>query len=166
MSVTISPATHEFPQDWGVTCYGSDEPVWIGGAADYQGALALRASHLEECSECIAYGCYTSARPIGYEVPEINMANRNAADLLACLGVQGEDWYCGSMQASDFHARLTLALGLVHTVDEGIAPGPTATILGQGYDCGRAPGYLEERLLRLVPVAEFALEHGVEVSWG
>lgn len=163
MSVTISPATHSFPQDWGITCYATDTPVWIGGAADYNAAMTLRASHLEECSECIAYGCYTSARPIGYEVPEVNMANRNAADVLATLGVQGEEWYCGSMQASDFHARVTLALGLVHTVDAELVPVRTAP---NQIDCGRPAGYLEERLLRLVPVAEFALEHGVEVSWG
>lgn len=167
MSVTISPATHEFPQDWGITCYADGEGTWIGGAADYRSALALRAEHLEHCTECVAYGCYTSSRTVGFDVPEVNMANRNAQDMLVLLGIAVEDGLCGGMAAEDFQGRVLVARALAHTVDQALVPITYAEDGGAEYtDCGREAGYLAERLEQLATVAEFAVEHGVEVTWG
>lgn len=110
-----------------------------------------------ECS--LLYGIYVEAveaRPS----PAINASNVNARAILGTLGVLEED-LCGSMDADDFAGRVLLARALV--ADAGVAP--TVHLGGRYVDCGRAPGYLDERLMQLAELAEFAVGTGRNVVW-
>lgn len=105
---------------------------------------------------------------------EVNMANGNAAQVCAALGVSlAPDW-CGDMDADDFLGRVLVALA-VAPADPGmpsyeLLPGDAdrpawagdATVI-QG---ARPPGYLQERLEQLHALALWCRENGKFVSWG
>lgn len=168
MSVTFSVATAALPSVWGITCYQDGEDRFIGAATDYAGALEVRTVHMAECEECRHYGCYTSTRVVGLEVPEVNMSNTNAMDLLRVLDLPAtfEDGLCGGATAEDFMGRVLVALA-VEPEDTGVRSLETRGERGATMiDCGRPAGYVQDRLAGLRDVAAFAVEHGLEVTWG
>lgn len=105
---------------------------------------------------------------------EVNMANGNAAQVCAALGIDlaRGDW-CGDMPAEDFLGRVLMALA-VAPADPGmpsyeLLPGDAdrpawageATVI-QG---ARPAGYLQERLTQLHALAVWALENGKIIAW-
>lgn len=99
--------------------------------------------------------------------PSVNMSNRNAADVLATLGVEGDDRWCGGMPATEFSARLVLARALAGMVDQELV---TVELPHEGgarfIDCGREAGYIAMRLEQIQEVADYALRVEQEVAWG
>lgn len=109
---------------------------------------------------------------------EVNMSNSNAATVAATLGIDLEEWgWCGSLPAEDFLGRVLLALAITPT-DAGVPahqlqPGDSAGVFGtvresgpMFIDCGRREGYTQERLGQLRELADWAVAHGAEISFG
>lgn len=98
----------------------------------------------------------------------VNVSSSNALVLCAALGIdlEAEGW-CGSLPAQDFLGRILVALA-VSPADEGIPshelprePGRVRWI-----ECGRAPGYTQDRLGQLRELADWAIAHNAEISFG
>lgn len=99
--------------------------------------------------------------------PERNMSNGNAARVFDVLGIDLDaDGWCGSSSADDLLGRVLLA--------QAIAPSDAGRPATQErhhdggalfIDCGRAPGYVDEALVDLRAVCEWAKARGVAVSW-
>jgi hypothetical protein len=85
-------------------------------------------------------------------LPEVNLSNSNAREILALLGLDSED-LCGSTDSYDFMGRVLLAFLSVNDeareayVSGGISH---ATMV----ECGRREGYQSDVLRRLVLVAQ------------
>lgn len=108
----------------------------------------------------------------------VNMSNGNAALVCATLGIDldAEGW-CGSLSAADFLGRVLLALAIA-PADEGmpsyeLAPGDSAGIFGTVRQGGprfiqgaRPEGYTQQRLAQLRELAEWAVAHNAEISFG
>lgn len=96
-------------------------------------------------------------------VPELNMANGNAAAVFDLLGLEF-DGDVGEAPAEDFLGRVVLAQALldVTTDDENGRPGYAD---GNWTTCGRRPGYLADRLTQLDQIATWAREHDAVVAW-
>jgi hypothetical protein len=89
----------------------------------------------------------------------LNLANRNAADLLAWLGLPSED-LCGSLPARDLAARCRRRLWPeTRNVDAGL---PEERI-GRSVFLGRPAGYLRSRTEDLLRLAELAGDD--VISW-
>lgn len=108
----------------------------------------------------------------------VNMSNSNAAQVCRTLGIDLEEWgWCGSMSAQDFLGRVLVALA-IEPADAGIPahqllPGDSAGIFGtvaEGgptfIECGRREGYTQERLSQLRELADWAVAHNAEISFG
>jgi len=103
-----------------------------------------------------------------YSDESFNLCNRNAADLLAALGIE-DDTMCDRWQINHFRALLTVARRkrlnysspeIKTTVDA--SPGHATFI-----DCGRDEGYIERRLQELSDLVNKGLDNGAtHVSWG
>ena len=109
---------------------------------------------------------------------EVNMSNSNAAVVCATLGIDLEEWgWCGSLPAADFLGRVLIAPA-VSPVDAGVPahrlqPGDSAGVFGtvvEGgptfIECGRREGYTQERLDQLRELADWAIAHNAEISFG
>lgn len=99
-------------------------------------------------------------------LPEVNMANTNARDVLQALGVdpEAEDW-AGSFEASDLEARAMLALAFL---SESPALESIAYANANGakiIECGREAGYVQSRLAEIRALAALAAERGYSVGW-
>ena len=104
---------------------------------------------------------------------EINMSNANAAVVCGALGIDlaAEGW-CGSLPAEDFLGRVLVALA-IQPADEGIpshelprehnGPFPVGPRI---VECGRRPGYIQERLAQLHALAQWAVDHQAEIDFG
>jgi hypothetical protein len=88
----------------------------------------------------------------------LNVNDGNAAVLLDALGLDGE--LDGALPAAEFLGRVLVGLGLA-PVDEG-RPAVTDS---RWTDCGRRPGYVQDRLAELRTIAQRAADEGWEVSW-
>jgi len=96
------------------------------------------------------------------EVPQINMANGNAAALFDLLGLEFDGDF-GEAPAEDFLGRVLLAQAMLDvTTDEHGRPDIED---GRWITCGRRPGYLAERLTHLHEIATWAREHDAVVAW-
>lgn len=97
---------------------------------------------------------------------EVNMSNSNAAVVCGSLGIDlNEEGWCGSLAADDFLGRVLLALA-IQPSDEGIPAHELPTGGVRWIECGRRPGYIQERLGQLHELAAWAVEHGAEVDFG
>lgn len=108
-----------------------------------------------------------TADGLSYDSPmTINMANRNAAlvsDALGHLFDEFEWW--GEMPASDFLGRVLMALAIAPD-DEGMPAYEVPTGGAQFIEGARRPGYLQDRLIELKALAEWAVANNVPVNWG
>jgi hypothetical protein len=98
---------------------------------------------------------------------EINVSNANAAFILDALGyaesvTEGELF--GETSGEDFLGRVMVALGLA-PADEG-RPSPPDADHVTVVDCGRRPGYLQEKLDMLRELGDAAKGFGSMVVWG
>lgn len=111
-----------------------------------------------DCALCGGTGAGRDA------APEVNLANVNAADLLAALGYDADDLY-GEAEAEDFLGRVLLRIGL--PADEPVPTVETRGALGARFvSRGRPEGALQGYCERLVAVAEAARRAGAVVTWG
>jgi hypothetical protein len=91
----------------------------------------------------------------------MNLANANAYDLMSFLGLEAD--YAGTVSAD---AVLGAAL-----VAEAVAPRDPGHEGGADprnprmIECGRRPGYLNDRTAQIRALAEAAKAHGASVSW-
>lgn len=97
---------------------------------------------------------------------QVNVSSANAVVLCGSLGIDLEfEGWCGSLPAQDFLGRVLLALA-IEPADEGIPSHELPTGGVRWVECGRRPGYIQERLLQLHELAEWAAENGAEVDFG
>jgi hypothetical protein len=102
--------------------------------------------------------------------PELNMANANAARLLALLGFTHEDdYYGGVVDAQDFLGRILIAQAMLDVATDDAHGRPTVEDTGSGgmvwIECGVEPGYLAERLAILQDIATWAQGRSLRVAW-
>lgn len=105
----------------------------------------------------------------------VNMSNTNAAVVCGSLGINldAAGW-CGSLTASDFLGRILVALAVnpadagipAHELPVGDAARPAWAGEARFIECGRREGYTEERLGQLRELADWAVAHGAEISFG
>ena len=95
--------------------------------------------------------------------PVVNVNVSNAVRLLGVLGYPAEDALGGEVSAGEFLGRVLLALA-VEPDDAGM-PGCEAPDHGRFIECGRLPGYLQDRLRDLHELAEWCQERSSTVTW-
>lgn len=169
MSVTFAPEITSTVDDRTFEIVCEDATV-ICERTGYSNAYAEAQAHSLICDIdlCDEYGA--EVREVfadGQPVP-VNVANRNAMDVLAVLGypidLEEPDLY-GEATADDFLARVTLAAamepegGLTEVAFKG-AGGAT------WIDCARRDGYLVEVLAELRTLAEACRRQGARIVWG
>lgn len=137
MSVTFTPNLPSKPCE---ACAGA------GFTGDY---------NLGTDVDCAACGM-TGRAP--ESAPTLNLANTNAAALLAALGYDAAD-LVGEADASDLLGRALLRAALPAS-----EPVPTVTD-GNVTTFGRPEGYFQVASAGLAAVAEYAHDHGVTVIW-
>jgi hypothetical protein len=97
---------------------------------------------------------------------EINVSSANAVVLCDTLGINlAEEGWCGSLPAEDFLGRVLLALA-IQPSDEGIPAHELPTGGVRWVECGRRPGYIQDRLAQLHELAAWAVAHGAVVDFG
>jgi hypothetical protein len=97
------------------------------------------------------------------ERPEINVSNANATHLLHALGYgeHGElDELFGDATPEEFRGRVLTALALA-PADEGTPSYQD----GNWVECGRRPGYLQNRLTELLDLADWCARNARPVQW-
>jgi hypothetical protein len=94
---------------------------------------------------------------------DVNMSNANARHLLDALGLDTDD-LTGHVPAETFEGAVLLALA-INPADEGIPAHELVPGRPNVIDCGRRPGYTEERLGELRTLAAFARERRLTVVW-
>jgi hypothetical protein len=98
----------------------------------------------------------------------VNVSSSNAVVLCAALGIDlaAEGW-CGSLPAQDFLGRILVALAVSPT-DAGVPTHELPREPGQvrWIECGRREGYTQERLAQLRELADWAIAHDAEISFG
>ena len=92
---------------------------------------------------------------------QLNLANRNALDLLVFLGIEPD--YCGGIRGRELAQRVENALADPHATDPEVPT--TESRGGRVISCGRPAGYLRERATWLLDIARLAGDLG-RVSWG
>ena len=100
---------------------------------------------------------------------EVNVSNTNAAAILEALGLVGgdvefSDVCSGVMDPAEFQGRVLTALAIA-PADEGM---PEYEMSGSGarmIQCGRRPGYLQDRLAQLHDLAQWCVEQGRSIVW-
>lgn len=160
MSVTISPASRDsdvLAFDGRCTC-GALRTGVVRATYD-EARRDVLARDGEVCPECY---CGMYAHAIVIDMPSVNMANRNAAHVLAALGVTPDDGeFYGSADADDMLGRVLLAQA-IQPADDGT---PSYEV-GNLVECGRRAGYTDDRLAQVYEIAVWARTHGREVVWG
>jgi len=121
---------------------------------------------LVEPGMSVTFSAYIPAtQTFGGDDLDVNMCNRNAAQVCDALGFSLDPDWCGEMEAKDFQGRVLLALA-ISPADEGMPSyehaGPGARMI----EGARRPGYLQERLGQLHELAEWAIANDAVVSWG
>lgn len=116
------------------------------------------------CNKCAEYqeGPYADAVTLFDEAPEVNVSNTNAGTLLRAIGIYEEDGdLTGTLSGAEFASKVTQAR-VMEPQDAGVP----AMSYGIVRDCGRVPGYVQDRLDALQAVGNFAWDKGVAVTWG
>jgi hypothetical protein len=150
-----------------VECYACP---WQGTPFDtYAKAEVDFTGHSRECPECGDFdSLHIAALSVIDGQPDVNMNNRNAADVLRLLGVDAaaEGW-AGSFDPDDLIGRAML--GAIEP-DEGLpeyhGPGVVLGALVENlHDLGREAGYIARRMAEVIEVAHAAKAFGRRVSW-
>ena len=157
------------------TC-GHDNGLTERRFGTYADAVAFRQAELdahgdtghlticgdEYCANCPMFIVAVESDPS----PSMNVSEANARHLAGLLGY-GEDSESpgGCATGEDFLGRILLAQA-VNPADAGV---PVTTTRASGgltlIDCGRAPGYSEDRLAALRELADFAADRGRTIQW-
>jgi len=102
--------------------------------------------------------------------PSVGCSEFNAQHLLAILGFEADEHghisRCGTEDAQKFLGRVLMATA-VNPADAGV---PSTSARGEGgmlmIEGGRREGWTEDYLEALREVAEFAIAHGRQITWG
>lgn len=145
-------------------------------AGDRLVAMREKQERLDCCTdeECLIYGPYIQALEESPS-PMIDVTSVNARALLDVLGITREECpdLVGGEDAETFLGRVLMAQA-VNPADAGVparevpkrdAEGNVVVRTGAWIDCGRDPGYIDERLAQLRTLAEFARAENREVVW-
>lgn len=178
MSTTFYVHPSPEPTSWTLACWDHEATTGEQSFATEPAARTAAANHAVTCEPCSAYGPLIT--PVT-DVPEINVSNSNARQLLDVLGYTGDGTassICGSSDASaacydelsgqtsgpDFLGRVLTALALA-PVDAGV-PAHAVHADSRFIDCGRRPGYIQDRLVQLEELSRYASTRGLLVTWG
>lgn len=159
--------------------FASDEDASAFVLAIREGKATVTGCKAEEyyCEDAAS----VQAREAVGQLPEVNVANTNAIDILDALGVNfryepeseepGRDLFgiggvelCGTLDAQDFMGRILTGLAVAPESAEILthaAVGAPNIIRG-----GREAGYVQRILRNLHEVAQFAIDHDRQVTWG
>lgn len=138
-------------------------------ADSYEAIKVEIGLHKMVCEECEHYGMWPHA-VTDIEVPEVNMANGNAAAVFSALGINLDFAQGGSMSGQELLGYVLMAIA-TGPDDTGIAPAVTGgPEVGQRgatmVDCGMRPGYYAERFAQIGEIATIAARLGRNVYWG
>lgn len=158
-------------------------PTW-DAAAEFTRAVREERATVAGCKGepyYCAEAAFTKACETVGDVPEIGIAYINAIDLLDALGVDfryeptpeeaASDLFgmagfefCGTLAAQDFMGRVLTALAVAPESAEI----PSYAVVGapnsiRGY---REEGYVQKYLRGLHEIAQFAIDHDRQVTWG
>lgn len=99
----------------------------------------------------------------------LELCNGNAADVLDQLGFSGEAWLDEPLRIEEFSRLVTYALRRRLGRRSPALPPQQLSLNGEGMritDCGRAEGYIEQRLYDLARMAARAREIGAtHIGW-
>lgn len=126
-------------------------------------AIDAKIEH-PSCDNCTEYGeaPYADAVTLFDEAPELNVSNTNAGTLLRALGIYEEDGdLTGTLPGAELASKVIQAR-VMEPQDVGVPEMKYGAVT----DCGRHPGYVQDRLETLQEVANFAWDKGVAVTWG
>lgn len=166
MSVTFAPDLDLSNAPYGVACACGavkSAVVYPSYADAYAAVFVLQSVVAPVCGDdhCAAY---STRLVLNVDLPEVNVSNYNAKDILDLLGYRVEEDFsercAGSLTAEDFLGRLLVAEA-INPSDEGIP----ATTEGIVTHCGRPVGYMEARISELRSVVEYAKEKNVGIYW-
>jgi hypothetical protein len=151
--------------------------------ATYAAAVTALGDHQLHCADGFCYpdSPYVVARTPADHEPTLNVTSINARTLLRTLGLLPElgveavlvspdeppefdfetSELVGVCDSSDLLARIDLALVLA-PADAGV---PWHEITAGVIDCGRRPGYIQDRLTQLRDVALYAHNGHRRVDW-
>lgn len=138
-------------------------------ADNLHAAISLGLAEHDTCTdptEHVTLGAYftTGVSPADEGMPSVNLANLNAIDVLAALGLDGSD---GTIDATDMLGRATTALA---TSDRDAAVPDQTYVTANGIACGvtfgRREGYVHDKLARIVEVSEWARANDRQITWG
>jgi hypothetical protein len=152
--------------------------------ATYQDAIDGIKDHSQHCSDMFCYPDtpYVVPRTPADDEPTLNVTAVNARTLLQALGLVPElgaeaavlplgemppqlGYGCNELEgicdSTDLLARIDLALALA-PADAGV---PWHEVDPRVIDCGRWPGYLQDRLAALREVAVYARRAHRRVDW-
>lgn len=142
-------------------------------------AGATAVADCERTEHCPRAATVVPREAVG-ELPEVNVSVYNAMTLLDalgvdyryeptederehdCLGLAGVE-LVGGLDAQDFMGRVLTALAVAPQSAE--VPAHAAVGAPNVVNCGRREGYLQEKLVALHEVAQFAADHGRDVQW-
>lgn len=165
MPVTFFPVTGDVLTQVACSCGDVKAPtLFVSHREAYKAVYETCEVARPTCDDeyCNAYPS-VSFVPVD-SIPEVNVSNRNAEEILDILGYQvGETFSercAGTVTADDFIGRVMVASGLMLS-----DPGVPVTQQGQIVSCGRSEGYLNERFEELLTVAEYAVANGFDITW-
>lgn len=163
MGIMIGVELPEHPQSWAVV-HGDDDALWADGLADWAAAESVVTQHDDRCrrQDCACTGARVVAL-FGSEfdtAPTVQISASNARHLADLLGLGPDIWDVPALDPDDLMGRVLIAQA-ISPIDAGVP----ATAAGQVIDCGRRPGWAQERLAQLHDVAAAAKQLGVRVMW-
>lgn len=187
MSVTFRPTRGPISH-YSVECANCNvtDPTRFATFDEASAFVATVAMRLATVTGCVAEDGYceqatfTNEHETVGDVPEVNVANTNAMDVLDALGVdfrfepteeeRERDFFglagvelVGTLDAGDFMGRVLTALAVAPASAEiPMHAAVGAPNMIRGY---REEGYVQNRLNELHEVAQFAMDHGREVTW-
>lgn len=173
MSVTFAPEMGKITGHTVMCMCRAESAPTFGDRDDAVAVLAevkdsgdLSAVGCRDFEDCLHFGVFIEAR-FEEEAPEVNLANTNARMVLDALGLAPEPdgEIVGTCTAQDFLGRVLVATA-VAPEDPGM-PATEQSGLGGArlVDCGRAPGYVQDRLDALREVAEWAASRDRSITW-
>jgi len=142
----------------------------LGEFVGYANAYVEAQAHDLICTSdlCRGYGADVDEVFADGDPVPVNVANRNAIDLLSALGypvdLDDPDMF-GDEDAAAFLGRVEVALALA-PADNGLVEVTWSTGGAVNIDCARRPGYLQGRLSDLRDLALACQRSGQRVMWG
>lgn len=166
MSVTFSIDANP-TGEYALHCYEDGRDLSVHPSRE-DAALAELLHH-PTCDTCATYGAGIS---IMWDAPtdcDVNLSNASAANILATLGYDAddlEDALIGSADAGEFLNRCLSALAQER--DQAAVPAIIDAAPGRAtlVECGRAAGYVDDTLTRLVSLAIAAGHLNRRLVWG